>query len=667
MRLLEPLPLRAGVTAPNRVLFGPHETNLARKRAIADRHLAYYERRMAGGTGILVTEEASVHDSDWPYERAPLASDCADGWAAIAAAAERHGTVALAGIGHNGGQGASAYSQRELWAPSGVPEVNTREVPKVMEPADIAAVVDGFGAAARLATASGLHGVEVNAGQHSLVRQFLSGLTNTRDDDHGADKVRFAREVLETVRNGVGPDGVVGLRLSCDELAPWAGIVPERAAEIAVELLPWIDYLVVVRGAIFSVPATRPDGHDEPGFNLGLVGQIRAAVHAAAGDTPPVPVFAQGSLVDWGQAEWAIGDGRCDGVEMTRAQLADARLVAKLRAGEAERIRPCILCNQTCKVRDNRNPIVSCVVDPRTGHEGEDPDLEPATPVTAAHPRRVLVVGAGPAGLEAARVLASRGHAVTVWERGDGSGGMVAVAAAGSGRSRLAAITDWLAAECARLGVEVVHGTEATAGTVGEALAAGRFDHVLLATGSLPGDRTYRATSGAHVVDAADVLAHPEPDGDLPAGPLVLWDPIGGPIGVSLAERLAATGRAVTLVTPDLIVGTLLSRSGDLAPANTRLQAAGVALRKRAVVRAAKKGAVTVEDRFTGEHTELKAAALIDAGPRLPDHTLDVPGAIRIGDTVAPRTIYEAVLEARRAALAVEGMPASPIPAGAHP
>ncbi len=679
MRLLEPLALRSGIIAPNRVLFGPHETNLGRHRSISDRHLAYYQRRMAGGTGILVAEEASVHESDWPYERAPLARNCTEGWRSIAYAAQRHGTVALAGIGHNGGQGASAYSQRELWAPSGIPEVNTREVPKVMEQADIDAVVSGFGDAARLAAASGLHGVEVNAGQHSIIRQFLSGLTNQRTDAYGADKLRFAREVLHAVRVGAGENKLVGLRLSCDELAPWAGLVPDAASEIAVALLPWIDYLVVVRGAIFSIPATRPDGHDEPGFNLGLVGQIRAAVRGASS---PVPVFAQGSIVDWGQAEWALEDGRCDGVEMTRAQLADAQLVRKIESidrGEADTIRPCILCNQTCKVRDNRNPIISCVVDPRTGHELEDTDVEiplagagagnanvgnPASP----HDRlalHVLVVGAGPAGLEAARVLAGWGHRVTVWERSTKVGGMVNVAAAGSGRERLRAITAWQHSECDRLGVTIELATDATP----EAVTALAPDHVIVCTGSVRGAKDHKATASAVVLDVVDVLsaaaAGDQPLEDLlPSGPIAVWDPIGGPIAVSVAELLAERGREVHLFTRDLIVGTLLSRSGDLAPANTRLQAKGVVLHKRSILRNVKKNVVVVEDVFSGEQTEWKAGALIDAGQRLPETVtfaaLDAaPGIhpVPAGDNVAPRTIYEAILEARRMALAVAGHP----------
>lgn len=662
MRLLEPLPLRGDVVAPNRILFGPHETNLGRGRAIGDRHLAYYERRMAGGVGMLVTEHASAHPSDWPYERAPLAAECGPGWRAIADAATNHGTVALAGIGHDGGQGASAYSQRELWAPSGVPEVNTREVPKVMEDDDIAAVVSGFGEAARLAVSSGLHGVEVNAGQHSLIRQFLSGLTNTRGDAYGTDKLRFAREVLHAVRVGAGEDAVVGLRLSCDEMAPWAGIVPEAAAEIAVALVPWIDYLVVVRGAIFSVPATRPDGHDQPGFNLDLTGQIRAAVLTAGSGTGAVPVFAQGSIVEWGQAEWAVSEGRCDGVEMTRAQLADADLVTKLHAiaaGDPDRIRPCILCNQTCKVRDNRNPIVTCVVDPRTGHELADPDLDAARP--GGHGRAtadVLVVGGGVAGLEAARVAALRGHAVELREQHEALGGMTTVAARGAGRDRLGLIVDWLGSECGHLGVKVQTGTPVTFDDLAAATEAGT--HVVVATGSTVGTRAYDVTDGATVLDAATVLAQ-LPDLAPPDGPTVVWDPIGGPVAVSIAESLRAGGHEVHLVTPDNIVGTLLSRSGDLAPANTRLQAAGVVLHKRSLLRAVGAATATVEDTVTGERRDLAAALVIDGGHRLPDPTLAAhapgagPGRTAVaGDAVAPRTIHEAILEARRAVLEVE-------------
>ena len=253
MNLRSPLALGSRTSA-NRIMFGPHVTNLGDdERTLTSRHVAYYERRARGGCGVIVTEGASVHAGDWPYERAPLASACGPGWRAIADACHAHGSLVIAGLDHAGGQGSSAYSQLPLWAPSRVPEVNSREVPKWMEAEDIAAVTSGFADAARVAVSAGCDGVEINAGQHSLVRQFMSGLTNHRGDDW-ADRLAFARRVIVTVREAAGPDAIVGLRLSCDELAPWAGITPEMAPDIAAELTSvGLDYVVVVRGSIFSV------------------------------------------------------------------------------------------------------------------------------------------------------------------------------------------------------------------------------------------------------------------------------------------------------------------------------------------------------------------------------------------------------------------------------
>jgi len=636
VQLLEPLTL--GVRqARNRVIFGPHETNLGWGRAISDRHVAYYRRRAEGGVGTIIVEEASVHPFDWPYERSPLAADCEAGWSAIASSCHEAGALVVAAIGHAGGQGTSHWSQRELWAPSRVPEVNTREVPKSMEEADIEAVISGFGDAARRAVAAGCDGVEINAGQYSLVRQFLSGLTNQRSDAWGDDRTLFARRVIGQVRRSVG-DAIVLLRLSCDELAPWAGMTPDTAIEVAASLSQGVDAITVVRGSIYSATATRPDTHTPPGFNLDLAASIRSAV--------PIPVIAQGSIVDWGQAEWAVGEGdRVDGVEMTRALIADAELVTKLARGDGDRIRPCILCNQTCQVRDNRNPIITCVVDPLSGHEA----TEVSTDGRALRPASITVLGGGTAGMEAARVAASRGHQVTLHEQGDQLGGAVTVAAAAVGRSRLGAFTDWLASELDRLGVDVKLESRGSAQVDGA---------VIVATGSIPGVIEYPVTRAAVRLTATEVLAGAE----LPEGPAFVWDPIGGPIGVSVAESLASSGRAVMLATPDNIVGNELSRSGDLAPANARLQQAGVLLLRRTLLRSAKKGAVVLEDRFSGERRTVKVGVLIDAGHRLADDAtfdglVDRDGVVvRIGDAVAPRTIHEAVLEARRAVLAIEGV-----------
>lgn len=699
MSLTDPVRL-GGREAPNRLVFGPHETNLGRGRAIADRHVAYYRRRAEGGAGLIVTEEASVHDSDWPYERAPLAEACGPGWRDVANAV--HGTatgsLVVAALGHAGGQGSSAYSQQPLLAPSRVPEVNSREVPKWMEPDDIAAVVEGFGRAARSAAASGLDGVEVNAGQHSLVRQFLSGLTNQRGDDWGTDRLRFAREVLASVRAGLergapGAGTILGLRLSCDELAPWAGLTPESACDVAVALAPLVDYLVVVRGSIFTTSATRPDFHEPAGFNLELCGRVRGALRAAGHE---LPVVLQGSVVDPRQAEAALADQTCELVEMTRAQIADPALGRKHASGVDEQIRPCVLCNQLCQVRDARNPIVSCIVEPSSGHELDDPspvDDEPLLVLPEPTGADVLVVGGGPAGLEAARVAARRGHRVRLVDSGTfseghdaepvrfpdpatgrpghsvaGLGGMVARYATDRG-ARFEDLVWWLVGECARAGVHVDVGTVVTAADLDAATARG--EAVVIATGSVDGVKSYDLDDAARasVVTAAEVWTRGRvaeaftggsPDDDRH---VVVLDPIGGPIGVAVAEALAG-GWVVHLVTQDNIAANELARTGDLAPANVRLQQAGVVIERRSIVRAVRAGrtggsAVTVEvdDRFSGDRRTIDADLVVDAGFRLPDETLfDATGRhhVRAGDCVAPRTVHEAVLEGRRAVLELE-------------
>jgi 2,4-dienoyl-CoA reductase (NADPH2) len=651
--LVDPVEL-AGRTAPSRVLFGPHETNLGTGRCLGARHIAYYEARAAGGAGIIVTETASVHPSDWPYERAPLAASCGPGWSAVSRACRPHGALVLAGLGHCGGQGSSAYSQSVLWAPSPVADVVSREMPMEMEQAEIDAVVEGFAESARSAAASDLDGVEIDAGSHSLLRQFHSGLTNRRTDAYGSDRLLLTREVLAAVRGALGSDRIVSLRMCCDELAPWAGVTPEHAAEQVAALADRLDLVVVVRGGPFSASAYRPDSHTAPAFNVDLCRRMRDAAGR-------VPVVLQGSVVDPDQAGAALAEGVCDLVEMTRAQIAEPRLVGLLRRGDGSRVRPCILCNQACHVRDDRNPIVSCVGEPRSGHE----TLEPSTEGIDGLPGEVLVVGAGVAGLECARVLSARGHRVRIAERAERAGGMVRAAAVGPGRQRLARLSEWLIAECLLQGVAIETGTDVTAADLDAARADGAA--VVVATGSRPAPLAFPVDGSCAVVDAPGLLARGV-DG-IPPGAVVVHDPIGGPIGVGVAEWLAGAGRDVSLVTQDQIAGTLLSRTGDLADANTRLQRAGVRRELRALVRGIEGGLVVIEDVWTGERRRVACGVLVDCGHRLPEDALPLqrPDAARAGDCIAPRGILEAVLEGRRRAMDIAagvGDGRAPVPVG---
>ncbi|GAA4747763.1 NAD-binding protein [Actinomycetospora chibensis] len=605
-------PVLLGVrTAGSRVLFGPHVTNLAdprRPRALGADHVEHYRARAAGGAGLVVTEVASVVADDHPYEYAPLAADCAEGWAAIADACRPYRTLVLAGLGHAGGQGSSAYTRGPLRAPSAVPDPASGEVPAVLDADGITAVVSGFAQAAAAAVTAGCDGVEIQAGQHALLRQFLSGLTNRRDDAYGADRGLLLAEVLGAVRDAVGAEALVGLRLAVDELAPWAGVTPGTARTALERVAGLVDLVVPVRGSALSVGATRPDAHTPPGFLRPLLAELRV---------PGVAMVLAGSVVDASDAESALASGDADVVEMTRAQLADADLVALVRAGEGPR--PCVLTNQECRARDVRNPRVSCTV--------AAPEVPERVVARRADP--VLVVGAGPAGLEGARTLARAGCPVRVVERADTAGGLLRWVAGLPGRERFARLVDWYTGELSALGVDLAFGVDA------EVPASGR---VLLATGGV--DRPGRGTPIAAALREG-----------LPPGPVVLDDPLGDGAAVALAERLAAEGREVAIVAPGVLVGPGLARTGDLVDAQVRLARAGVRRVTEARVVGWSSGSATVADVVTGATTSLPAEVLVDAGPRrAPAGPAPRADLYVVGDAVATRTVAEAVREGRAAA-----------------
>jgi hypothetical protein len=347
---------------------------------------------------------------------------------------------------------------------------------------------------------------------------------------------------------------------------------------------------------------------------------------------------------------------------MTRAQIADADLVSKVRAGAAVTVRPCVRCNQNCRVRDNRNPIVACIGDPRSGHETVDVDVE-RNSGHEAEGHRVLVVGAGPAGLECARVLAAHGASVRVVDAADRAGGMLPVVAAG--RETFGDLSDWLVSECSRLGASVTLGSRLNPDDIRSALSSGHS--VVLATGSRAPTRAYRIDPGAKVVTAADLLdaASRGTLSDVvgPGSRVLVDDPVGGPVGVAVVELLTRQGHHVSIVTQDQIVGTGLSLSGDLADANTRLQQAGVDRVLSSVLRAVTVQGAVIEQRWTREQRVIPTDLVVDAGHRLPEGELydALVGAdaslrdelLRAGDCVAPRTVHEAILEGRRAALTV--------------
>jgi mycofactocin system FadH/OYE family oxidoreductase 2 len=633
--------------APNRLAFTAHTTNLAVDGLPSEWQARYYARRAAGGVGLIVIEEVSVHPSNHPYQRVVRGYDEAvvPGYRRIAGAIHQHGSLALVQLNHAGMQGTGSIQKQVLWAPSAIANPATLEMPKVMEAEDIAAVIAGFARAAQLAIAGGFDGVEINAGQYSLVRQFLSGLTNQRGDAYGGTpekRAHFALEVIQAVRAAVGAQAVVGLRLCGDEFAPWAGITPDEAPALARTLTQSgaVDYLSVVVGSLYSVYKTRAGMHTEPGYALDLARRVRHAV--------TVPVYATGSLVDPGMAAEAIASGAADGVEMTRALIADPDLLHKLRQHRVDAIRPCIRCNQDCVVRSAQNAIVSCIHNPEAGYEADFPPL-----VAADHPRRLLIIGGGPAGMETARIAALRGYRVVLLERTDQLGGTPRLVARAPQRTPMGLIADWLAGQLAQLDVEVQLAVEATR----ELVCTINADVVVLATGARP--RPVESLPGGdlpHVYTVRDVLM-----GHVTGtGRVAIIDSQGSYPAIDAAQMLAAAGRPVTIVTEDLFVSAQLISSGEFHPWYQRAAALGIEFRPLTKVLAIESEALVVRHRFGTRQERIEGiATVVVANDELAEdrlyHDLKdiVPILHRVGDCLAPRRVLHAILEGNRVARAI--------------
>ncbi|HYN32518.1 MAG TPA: NAD(P)-binding protein, partial [Ilumatobacteraceae bacterium] len=414
-------PLQLGpVEVRNRIVFSAHLTNYARNGLPTDQHAAYYAARAAGGTGLIITEEHSTHPTDWPYEKLihGFHRSVIPGYRKITDAVHRHRVPVFAQINHNGGQASSMFSRLPVWGPSPVADPLFREVPKAVTQAEIDEIIAGYALVAEHCAEGGFDGIELQCSHSSIVRGFLSPATNHRSDDYGGsleNRTRLLVEIVAAVRKEIGRGMALGVRICGDELIE-NGTTVDDAVRIAkiVEATGHVDYINtsigVATASLFMIEASM---HIPPGYAMFIPSAIRKAVE--------LPVVGVGRFKDPLQAERALAEGHCDLVGIVRGQIADADFVAKARAGSTDETRLCLSCNQECVGRMGLNRWLGCIENPRTGREAEGVGTAKLT----SKPKSVMVVGAGPAGLQAAIAARRNGHQVTVYEKEPLAGGQV--------------------------------------------------------------------------------------------------------------------------------------------------------------------------------------------------------------------------------------------------
>lgn len=538
--LLQPYRLHH-LTLRNRIITTAHEPAYGEDGLPKDRYRLYHlERAKAGVAMVMTAGSASVsRDSPpvfsnllvWKDEIVPwmkrLTDDCHEAGAAV--------MIQLSHLG-----------RRTRWdkgdwlpvvAPGPVREPSHRAFPKVIEDWDIARIVKDYADAAERMAASGVDGIEFECYGH-LMDQFISPLTNALEGGPYAgpgldNRLRFAFEVLEACRERVGPKVLLGLRYTADEDAP-GGLPVEEGVEMARRFKDsgLVDFVNIIRGRIHTDAALTdviPVQGMRSAPHLDLAGRIRAEVG--------LPTFHAARIPDVATARHAVSAGLVDMVGMTRAHMADPHVVKKIVEGREHDIRPCVGATY-CLDRIYQGGMALCIHNPATGREETMPHDIPAAPVA----KNIVVVGAGPAGLEAARVAAERGHRVTVFEAGPRAGGQVLLTAQQKRRSEMIGIVDWRMEQCTAKGVTFHFNTWAEASDV-TALSP---DVVIVATGGLP--QPVGLTAGEELcVQAWDILS-----GDVkPGSNVLLYDDAGDHTAMQTADALAAAGATVEVMTPD--------------------------------------------------------------------------------------------------------------------
>jgi 2,4-dienoyl-CoA reductase-like NADH-dependent reductase (Old Yellow Enzyme family) len=651
-------------TARNRIWLTAHATEFSTDGTFADTSADYYAERARGGVAVITMEAMAVHPSTQPRRGVIRAYEAAvvDSYRKVAAAVHPHGAMLMAQLWHRGRQTDGIISRLPTWAPSPVPDTVYREIPHEMTHQDIDELVAHYVLAAQYAMEGGVDGIEVHGLAHGyLLGQFLSPATNHRTDEYGGsfdNRMRIVRRIVSEVRQVVPADRVLGIRLNSNDgdgrpgKGEHAGLDNADWVRIATEVESWgfLDYISTTQGTyldrmqIYATSAARPAGYE-----VADTSNLAQAVS--------LPVVAVGRITTPEMAENILATGKAQFVGMTRQLIADPQWARKAEEGRPDDIRPCIGANW-CVASFARGPL-SCIHNPQVGRERQFRHDQTRT----RPPRRVAVVGAGPAGLRAALTASQLGHQVTLFEQGDTLGGQVNLIAQAQSYREWSGVTDWLAAQLGRTDVEVQTKHRATAEDL-----VGRFEAVVIATGSTPVRHGWTARHperwavGAAVLPGSDQWNVYTPAEiltgrvDLPHRILIV-DDIGDRQAFITAEYLAQLRHPVQVVSQYPVLGQAFADGHDLPFAFGQLRRAGVTFTPNVEVTAIDGDTVALTDVYTGEVSQLSdvdGVVLILGNTANDGLARELEGTglevHPVGDAQAPRRIFNAIWEAETAA-----------------